>query len=86
VTPGSVTGFSVLNDQANRVRLVVGCEALLAHETLNFHPLRNDMTTSISREDFLGFADGDGPYGDPRGLHETGRGLRTLPFQGTGPI
>jgi hypothetical protein len=85
VTPGSVTGFSVLNDKANRVRFVADA-ALLAHETLNFHPLRNDMTTSISREDFLGFADGDGPYGDPRRLHETGRGLRTLPFQVSGPI
>ena len=31
-------------------------EALLAHETLNFHPLRCDMTTAISRADFLGFA------------------------------
>jgi Ala-tRNA(Pro) deacylase len=59
VTPGSVTGFSVMNDQANRVRFVVE-EALLSHKTLNFHPLRNDMTTSISREDFLGFATATG--------------------------
>ena len=59
VTPGSVTGFSVMNDEAKRVRFVVE-EALLAHETLNFHPLRNDMTTSISREDFLGFATATG--------------------------
>ena len=35
-------------------------EALLAHETLNFHPLRNDMTTAISREDFLSFATATG--------------------------
>mgnify|MGYP001160740548 FL=1 len=59
VTPGSVTGFSVLNDEAKRVRFVLE-EALLAHETLNFHPLRNDMTTSISRDDFLGFAEATG--------------------------
>lgn len=59
VTPGSVTGFAVLNDQAKRVRFVLE-EALLAHETLNFHPLRNDMTTSISRDDFLGFAEATG--------------------------
>lgn len=54
VTPGSVTGFALMNDQTGRVRFVMD-EALLAHETLNFHPLRNDMTTSISRDDFLGF-------------------------------
>lgn len=55
VTPGSVTGFAVMNDTALKVRLVVE-EALLAHEILNFHPLRCDMTTAIAREDFLGFA------------------------------
>ena len=59
VTPGSVTGFALLNDQAGRVKFVMD-EALLAHETLNFHPLRNDMTTSISRDDFLGFATATG--------------------------
>jgi Ala-tRNA(Pro) deacylase len=59
VTPGSVTGFAVLNDPAKRVRFVME-EALLAYETLNFHPLRNDMTTSISRDDFLGFAEATG--------------------------
>lgn len=59
VTPGSVTGFAILNDTDRRVRLVVD-EALLAHETLNFHPLRCDMTTAISRADFLGFAEATG--------------------------
>ena len=59
VTPGSVTGFAVLNDTAGKVRLVLD-EALLAHETLNFHPLRCDMTTAISRVDFLGFAEATG--------------------------
>lgn len=55
VTPGSVTGFAIMNDAALRVRLVLD-EALLAHEILNFHPLRCDMTTAISRAGFLGFA------------------------------
>lgn len=59
VTPGSVTGLAVLNDEAKRVRLVADA-ALLAHETLNFHPLRCDMTTAISRGDFLGFAEATG--------------------------
>lgn len=59
VTPGSVTGFAIMNDPGARVKLVLD-EALLAHETLNFHPLRCDMTTAISREDFLGFAAASG--------------------------
>jgi Ala-tRNA(Pro) deacylase len=59
VTPGSVTGFALMNDPAGRVKFVMD-EALLAHETLNFHPLRNDMTTSISRADFLAFAGATG--------------------------
>ena len=59
VTPGSVTGLAVLNDKAGRVRLVADA-ALLADETLNFHPLRCDMTTAISRSDFLGFAEATG--------------------------
>lgn len=59
VTPGSVTGFALMNDPEATVRFVAD-EALLAHETLNFHPLRNDMTVSISRPDFLAFAEATG--------------------------
>jgi Ala-tRNA(Pro) deacylase len=59
VTPGSVTGLALMNDPALRVKFVAD-EALLAFETLNFHPLRNDMTTSISRADFLAFAEATG--------------------------
>lgn len=59
VTPGSVTAFALLNDTKGAVKFVAD-EALLAYETLNFHPLRNDMTTSISRADFLAFAQAAG--------------------------
>jgi Ala-tRNA(Pro) deacylase len=64
VTPGSVTGFALMNDPEDpkaepRVRFIAD-EALLAHDTLNFHPLRNDMTVSISRPDFLAFAEATG--------------------------
>lgn len=59
VTPGSVTGLAIMNDTQRRVRLVAD-SALMAHETLNFHPLRCDMTTAISRADFLGFAEASG--------------------------
>jgi len=54
VTPGSVSGFALLNDAPPRVRFVLD-KALLAFDTLNFHPLRNDMTTSLRRDDFLSF-------------------------------
>lgn len=59
VTPGSVTAFALMNDlpqggRPPRVKFIAD-EALLAWETLNFHPLRNDMTTSISTPDFLAF-------------------------------
>ena len=59
VTPGSVTGFALMNDPSGKVTFVMD-EALLAFDTLNFHPLRNDMTTSISRPDFLAFAEATG--------------------------
>jgi Ala-tRNA(Pro) deacylase len=64
VTPGSVTGFALMNDPEQDVRFIAD-KALLAHETLNFHPLRNDMTVSISRADFLAFADATGHGVDP---------------------
>jgi len=54
VTPGSVTAFAIINDPAQRVRFVLDA-ALMAHETVNFHPLRNDATTAISASDLLRF-------------------------------
>jgi len=54
VDPGSVTPFGVLNDTDARVTVVLDA-AMLAHETLNFHPLVNTMTTSISRDDLVRF-------------------------------
>ena len=59
VTPGSVCGFALMNDEARAVTFIAD-EALLAFDVLNFHPLRNDMTTSISRADFLKFAEATG--------------------------
>jgi Ala-tRNA(Pro) deacylase len=54
VTPGSVTAFALINDPEHKVRFVLDA-ALIAHETVNFHPLSNDATTAISREGFLNF-------------------------------
>ncbi len=56
VLPGSVTAFSVVNDKANRVKMIVD-EKLLDHEIINCHPLVNTATTSIARKDLLDFFD-----------------------------
>lgn len=56
VTAGSVTLFSVINDTDNKVSLILD-KALLGHDIVNFHPLRNDATTAISSEDMLKFAE-----------------------------
>ena len=54
VEPGAVTPFSALNDTNLQVTIVLDA-ALLAHATLNFHPLVNTMTTAIARDDLLKF-------------------------------
>jgi Ala-tRNA(Pro) deacylase len=54
VTPGSVTAFSVINDQAARVSVVVD-RALMRYDTINCHPLVNTATTTIARDDLLTF-------------------------------
>lgn len=54
VEPGSVTPFALINETTLGVNVILD-EALLAHDMLNFHPLVNTATTSISRDDFLSF-------------------------------
>jgi len=54
VTPGSVTLFALINDRARRVHLVLD-KALLDHELVNFHPLSNAATTTISRQGMVRF-------------------------------
>jgi Ala-tRNA(Pro) deacylase len=55
VEPGSVTPFSLINDLDVTVRPVFD-EAMLDEAVLNFHPLVNTATTSISSADLLRFA------------------------------
>ena len=54
VKPGSVTAFAPINDHENKVSVIID-EHLLRHELINCHPLTNEMTTTISREDLLQF-------------------------------
>ncbi len=59
VTPGSVTPFGAINDTQGRVTVVLDAE-MMEHETLNYHPLINTMTTSIGRDDLVKFLESTG--------------------------
>ncbi len=59
VTPGSVTAFGAINDKDGRVTVVLDT-ALMAHATINAHPLVNTMTTSLKREDLVKFLESTG--------------------------
>jgi Ala-tRNA(Pro) deacylase len=59
VEPGSVTPFAVINDKAGRVTVILDA-AMMAHGRLNFHPLTNTGTTTISREGLLQFLEATG--------------------------
>ncbi len=59
VIPGAVTPFGAINDHEARVSVVLDA-ALMAHETVNFHPLVNTMTTSIGRDDLVRFLESTG--------------------------
>ena len=54
VAPGSVTILSAINDRAHDVTIVIAAP-LLDQDIINAHPLSNDATTSIGREDLLRF-------------------------------
>jgi Ala-tRNA(Pro) deacylase len=72
VEPGSVTPFAVMNDTAARVTVVLDA-AMMAHEVLNFHPLRNTATTTIPRDGLVKF------------LESTGHKPRIAPVSGPAP-
>jgi Ala-tRNA(Pro) deacylase len=54
VTPGSVTAFALVNDTARRVRFVLD-RALHEADPVNFHPLTNTATTTVSQSGFRAF-------------------------------
>lgn len=59
VEPGSVTPFGAVNDTESRVTVVLDA-AMMEHDTLNYHPLLNTMTTSIARDDLVKFLEATG--------------------------
>jgi Ala-tRNA(Pro) deacylase len=54
VEPGSVTPFGLINDINLQVNVILD-EAMMEHHILNFHPLKNDATTTISNLDLISF-------------------------------
>jgi len=54
VTPGSVTAFGLINDTDRRVRFVLDRTLAEAH-LVNFHPLTNTGTTTVSADGFRTF-------------------------------
>lgn len=56
VKPGSVTAFAPVNDTENKVSVIID-EPLLRYDLINCHPLTNEMTTTISKDDLLAYLD-----------------------------
>ncbi len=54
IEPGSVTPLSLINDKHVRTNVILD-EAMMALDKLNFHPLKNDATTTINSADLLTF-------------------------------
>ena len=54
VIPGSVTVFGAVNDTAHNVQVILDAD-LMKHDVINGHPLPNEATTSIKRDDLVAF-------------------------------
>lgn len=59
VIPGAVTAFGVFNDAGQNVTIVLDAD-LMNNDIINCHPLSNDATTSISRDDLIRFIEATG--------------------------
>ena len=59
VIPGAVTVFGLINDVEHKVQPVLDA-SLMENDIINTHPLTNEATTSIRRDDLLRFATATG--------------------------
>jgi len=59
VVPGSVTVFGAINDVNNDVTFVLD-SALMENELINGHPLSNDATTTVGKQDLIRFLEATG--------------------------
>jgi len=55
VVPGAVTAFGVINDREGAVKFAIDSK-LMEYDKINCHPLTNEATTTIGRDDLLAFA------------------------------
>jgi Ala-tRNA(Pro) deacylase len=67
IEPGSVTPFALVNDAERRVNVVLD-RWMMSQPLVNFHPLRNDATTTVS------------PDGLRRFLQATGHDAQLVPL------
>ena len=54
VIPGAVTPFAIINAENHNINLILD-EEMMEHELLNFHPLENTATTTITSKDLMRF-------------------------------
>ncbi len=54
IRPGAVSPFGLINDTGHAVRAILD-QQMLEVDPINAHPLHNEATTTISRDDFLRF-------------------------------
>jgi Ala-tRNA(Pro) deacylase len=59
VSPGAVTAFGIVNDVERWVTMVFD-STLMENEIINAHPLTNEATSSIARDDLLRFVEATG--------------------------
>jgi Ala-tRNA(Pro) deacylase len=59
ITPGAVTPFALINDKDRRVTVVLDTD-MMKSEFVNFHPLRNDASTTLKTADLLKFIKAQG--------------------------
>ena len=54
VEPGAVSSFALLNASARNIKVILD-KKMMREKFLNYHPLRNDATTTITASDLLKF-------------------------------
>lgn len=54
VVPGGVTVFGAVNDTGHKVKIILDA-SLMENDIINGHPLTNEATTSIKRDDLIRF-------------------------------
>ncbi len=59
VKPGAVTIFGLINDTGRKVTAFIDA-GLMENEIVNGHPLTNEATTSIRRDDLIRFVEATG--------------------------